>query len=437
MDEAIDTALQPPNGTSDADLLAFYVTLLRQLTAVVTASENGGVQNVVDLVHRRLSPMLQANGALSTLLLSSFANTSKPYPVRAAECLTAATKLAAALPAPATSSSRPYFLSAFFDQILRDGLGTRSNLVALGIMVDTIPAINIPDNLLDRLLQDVCVSDCCNVRCGTIASLLIRQKREASGMEAERDRAMFGRVLRVIENDPEATEIMSRYLFPPLFKAERSSFSALLDMLDQAGGDHFAAWITTACFGVANGIIGLEGLPRERVMEAITHQDNRLRIKAFELVALSKSVLQPEVMELVKQSFHWNTVIPHPDGRTDMASAIYAFLQNLKATEHATERDEKRAKTDELAAQLRIRLDVSAAFHIWFVEDFITPSIRQCREMPALRAIFALKLTRLYLDIFGDRQTVVEHVFTPGRVTILIACQASEFAEMRSQARAM
>ncbi|TXT12824.1 hypothetical protein VHUM_01225 [Vanrija humicola] len=212
-------------------------------------------------------------------------------------------------------------------------------------------------------------------------------------------------------------------------------------MFDTTGApnqpDLFASWITTASLGVSSGIVPLSGVPQERLHEAIVHEDNKIRIMAFELVARSKDVLESEVMEKVKESFTWNTMIPHAEGRTDMASAIYAFLTHLKELEHAARRDVSRGKTPEIKAAAEKRLVVAADFHHWFVNEHLTPSLEASQSHPALRGIFALKTLTRYLDVFSDSQDVLQAVFTPQRVTLLIACQASEFAEIRGQARSI
>jgi hypothetical protein len=63
--------------------------------------------------------------------------------------------------------------------------------------------------------------------------------------------------------------------------------------------------------------------------------------------------------------------------------------------------------------------------------------ISGCRSTPSIRAIFGLRLLQLYLDAFKDRQEVISAVYIPDMVTLLIACQASEFADIRSQAKRM
>jgi hypothetical protein len=116
---------------------------------------------------------------------------------------------------------------------------------------------------------------------------------------------------------------------------------------------------------------------------------------------------------------------------------MYAFFTHLKALELATVRDAKRAKTPEATATFQKHIATANAFHKWFVNEYLEPMVADCRTMPPVRALFGLRLLQLYLDVFGDRPDVVSAVYTPVLITLLIACQASEFADTRSQARRM
>lgn len=122
-------------------------------------------------------------------------------------------------------------------------------------------------------------------------------------------------------------------------------------------------------------------------------------------------------------------------GRTDLSSAAYHFFKRLKDVQNAAARDAKRPKTTpEQREALQQRIATASGFHAWFVDEYTTPAILACRETPAVRAIFALNLLKRYLDVFGG-QAEGAYVYTPRRVQALVACQASEFTEMRASAR--
>lgn len=118
-----------------------------------------------------------------------------------------------------------------------------------------------------------------------------------------------------------------------------------------------------------------------------------------------------------------------------MASAIFAFLTHLKALEHNAARDVKRNKTPETVHKAEQDLAAASAFHVWFVNDYISPSIGDCRSNPPPRAMFGLKVLRVYTDIFGDKEQQMTSAYSPKMIELLIACQGSEFAETRVQAK--
>lgn len=274
----------------------------------------------VAVTYSKLGPTLLPRAPFATLLLESLSNTVKPHPLRSAEAMTAATRLAAILPPPpASSSASQHLLQPLWADVLRDGLGARGNIVAVSIMAESIPQESIPADLLPRLLEDLTVSDSANVRCSAIVTLLGRRRELATGSDEEKDRFMLEPLMPYVSSgeDGTAVQVLSRYLLPVLFKSQRGSFSTLLSMFDTTGApgqpDLFASWITTASLGVSSGIIPLSGVPQDRLHEAIVHEDNKIRIMAFELVARSKDVLEPEVMEKVKEAFRWNTMIPHAE----------------------------------------------------------------------------------------------------------------------------
>ena len=308
--EAIELALQPPPDTNVLERLSYIITLFRQLTAAV--SQHAAPKSVVDPVHRLIGPALLPRGTLATMIMTEMNSRVKPHPQRATEALTAATRLVSALPAPGTSSSAtPYLLQALFNEVARAELGPRGNLVALSIMLETVPIETIPDDLLGRLLAEFRNIDGANIRCAAIATIVSRRRDAATGSEEDKDRIMFQPLLRTLaeEDDAEGLKTLSRYLLPPLFKDRRSSFPVLLDLL--ANDDqYFPAWITMASYGVSSGIINITGVSTKQLQEALEHEDSRIRILAFELVAMNKTVLEPHVMELVKMSLRWNDMIP-------------------------------------------------------------------------------------------------------------------------------
>lgn len=432
---ATDLALSRGGDNNDVDILGYATVLLRQLS--VSLSTPG----VLELINARISPALQPRGALASLIMPNLAHTVKSRAMRSAECLSAAVKLDAALPSATSSSSassssaRPHLLANLFAEIVRDSLGHRSNLMGITILAESMPDEVVPADLLPRLLADLDEADAATQRCNAIVAVLGR--RRAGVAEEERDRVMLEPLIPHLGGE-ESVLLMSRYLLPALFKVHRHSFDALLALLDAEAAkkdNYFGAWVATASYGVSSGYISLTGLPEDRLREAISHADIAIRVMAFELLAHSRSVFEPSVMELVKHALVINTMIPTAGGRTDMQSAVHGFLANLLALEGVAGREvAKGAKGKPGAAErASASLEISAAFHKWWLDEYMSPSIKACREMPPLRSIFALKLLKLYTDVYGS--AVYEAVYTPERVADLIACQASEFVDSRVTAR--
>jgi hypothetical protein len=234
----------------------------------------------------------------------------KPAPARAAEALTAAVRLVSALPPPSSSSSASfYLLQGLFNEVVRAELSSRANIIALSIMMDSVPLETIPENLLNQLLADFRNIDAANIRCDVIATILSRRRDTLSGHDA--DKIMLRPLLPTLAEDDEGEGIktLSRYLLPSLLKRRPSAFPVLLDLL-RSEDKYFPAWISVASYGVSSGIIGIEGVPAKQLQEALEHEDSRMRILGFELVAMNKTVLTPHVMDLVKTSLKWNDMIP-------------------------------------------------------------------------------------------------------------------------------
>lgn len=121
---------------------------------------------------------------------------------------------------------------------------------------------------------------------------------------------------------------LTRYLLPMLFKIRPSSAKTLLQILENAipvpafsngnnncikhGFDDaaFVSWVSIASLAVSLGQIDISNLPRGVVEEAISHAEPDVRLRSFQLLAGSKDLLQPQTMDLIKQSLLWNSVLP-------------------------------------------------------------------------------------------------------------------------------
>ncbi|BEI84050.1 hypothetical protein CcaverHIS002_0406540 [Cutaneotrichosporon cavernicola] len=397
---ATDTAL---SGGSDLDVLGFAAALLRQLAA--------SPHQINELVAERIAPALQPGAQLGALITANLAHNFKSRAQRSSELLTAAIKLVPAF---------PDLLSPLFKSIISDSLARKPNLLGITILASAVPDSAVPNDLLPRLLADVDEVDAASQRCAAVVALLARESSNEGWLAP---------LIPYLGGEASVTTL-SRYLLPALTKVYRSAYEPLLTLLEAAAVDdrYFGPWVATASFGVSSGFITLEGLPQTRLEEGISHADLGVRVMAFELLAHSRAVFTPRVMGLVKHALVINTVVPTAGGRTEMRSAIHGFLTNMKSQEDQARRDLKKG-----AERAQATLAAAEAFHAWLLDAYLGPSVKACREMPHLRSIFALRLLKLYVDIYGP--SVYPSVFTPTRVADLIACQASEFVDARVGAR--
>lgn len=114
-------------------------------------------------------------------------------------------------------------------------------------------------------------------------------------------------------------------------------------------------------------------------------------------------------------------------GRSEFCSAVYSFFRKLRESQELLK---KVVSSDS-------RNSVAKEFHTWLLEVFVDAGLEVSCRYPVVRAILALNVLKLYLDVFGQDEVVQHMVFTEHRIVLLLACQASEFAEVRSRARQM
>lgn len=215
----------------------------------------------------------------------------------------------------ATSLHQEKILFPLWSGALRQDLHVRSTLVMLNYLIDVVPNSLVPEDLLDRLLEDLTSSDGVGSVRGTVITKLLGRARE--GLQgAEADRAMLRPLLpKLLTDNGEEVVVMSRYLLPPLAAKYPDIVETLLGMLDEnssAGMEDecFAAWLMVAAFGVQNGSVLPTLLDQEKLQEALYHDSDRLRIMAFELVSASKDLLEDDTLDYLKEAFHWNEGLP-------------------------------------------------------------------------------------------------------------------------------
>lgn len=129
--------------------------------------------------------------------------------------------------------------------------------------------------------------------------------------------------------------------------------------------------------------------------------------------------------------------------RSAFSSATYAFFVRLHQYETLARRTLRKlskqpntSSTVTEATQLRGSLSKTADFHSWFLH-FIHDNLWHARRYPVFRVLLVLNLLGRYLEVFGDDEGVQGKIYTQDMVENLLACQASEFTEVRSRARKM
>jgi len=82
-------------------------------------------------------------------------------------------------------------------------------------------------------------------------------------------------------------------------------------------------------------------------------------------------------------------------------------------------------------------LQTAQELHVWIINDFLTSGLADARQFPVVKVLLALGVLKLYLGVFGGDEGVQDRVYTQERVEMLLACQASEYTEVRSRARSL
>lgn len=144
--------------------------------------------------------------------------------------------------------------------------------------------------------------------------------------------------------------------------------------------------------------------------------------------------------------------------RSEFGSAIYAFFSHLQQETLVAQRAIQRVaqghkaikgvelpvETDKAPcprytvikdpqAALQVALDLRR--HIY--QHWICPGLAMALRNPVGRVLVSLIVFKLYVDIFGQEDGVQEMIFTRQTVDLLLACQSSEYTDVRLKARAM
>ncbi|EAL20900.1 hypothetical protein CNBE2610 [Cryptococcus deneoformans B-3501A] len=452
LSEATEIILSPQEEKLHLKLLELLLALLRQLTTVLSLSPNEPVRS---LAQDRLAPEFQPGKPLILFLSANIDHGLKVQQTRSVEVLAAAAKLAVTissqgiLASSASSAARhDNFMVPLFTCIAGGDVTNRGDLSILIALLPYIPPSAIPSSLFDKLLSELHVAHNASVRCHLAADLAIvlggaslaAPSSNLPSTPEQQKRILLPLLSAFATSQPSSTLLhVSRYLLPRLFSLFPSLLLTLLSMLG-APDPVYGAWVAVASIGVQQGLISIEDLPQEDVMVVLESDEPETRLRAFELVSGRKEYTE-SVIELIKLSFKRNEALSSAGARSAFSSATYAFFVRLHQYETLARRTLRKlskqpntSSTVTEATQLRGSLSKTADFHSWFLH-FIHDNLWHARRYPVFRVLLALNLLGRYLEVFGDDEGVQGKIYTQDMVENLLACQASEFTEVRSRAR--
>ncbi|EIW71615.1 hypothetical protein TREMEDRAFT_27287, partial [Tremella mesenterica DSM 1558] len=432
--------------------LSLLLSILKYITSVSIAPSPD--PDVVHIAHQRLLPAFQPQGILASLLLDGLESVWKATPLRFADVLTAAAKLSSILPSPSSSSSSSQnFFLALFDFLIRRGMKTKADLIAVGCMFDHMPRGAIPSTLMDNLLEDLNL-----LTCGMQRSVLIVK---CLALKPNPDLSILVPCLTSSIDPASTASPISRHFLPTLFKAFPSAPATLLRLLSinkmNTKGHPFPAWVAVASTGMTTGHLSISDIPNEELQIAIQHPEYSIRLKAFEIITNTKDLLAPHVVDLIKEAFICNSVLSDTGARTDFISACRNLFLNLETAEASAHASLRRAtegiKINHKRAQHmspvdpNLALSQAAGIHSWLLESFIASVLKGCRRYPAVRTILGLSIFGLYVDTFGwvekgptrfhVNDVAQKRIYSEDVVQSLLSCQSSEYSDIRNRARAI
>lgn len=330
LEDAIDFALSLPARTDTLDALSFLLVLFRRVKTALDHAEPGEGEALVDLVHRRVGRALRPGGSLTNLIMRSLNSANKAAQLRSSDLITAACKMATSLLPPISSGSgQTSLLAPLFNHVVQGDISRRPNLVAINGMIEHMPVVAIPQGLLERLLRGFESTNSPSVRCSIIVSLLSQRRIVAeTSIQGDVDRYMLCPLLPFFNSAASDATIthLTRYLLPALFKRHPSSAKGLLVMINRITeqaprrGRHrivtknlhdraFTSWISVASLAISSGQVSIDDLPQNTLRDAMVHEQPEIRLRAFQLLAGTKDLLDPRILDLIKESLSWNSIL--------------------------------------------------------------------------------------------------------------------------------
>ena len=128
---------------------------------------------------------------------------------------------------------------------------------------------------------------------------------------------MLGPIIPYLTTSMYSSKVLiniTRYLLPNLFKTYPASALSLLKILSDIDDSSntsrtFSARISVAAVAVSLGVVNIEDLPENLILQSITHEEDQVRLKAFQILGASKEPLQARTIGLIQEILICNSVL--------------------------------------------------------------------------------------------------------------------------------
>lgn len=283
----------------------------------------------MDLVHQVLVPSFHqtavGSSSIARLLIETLQSTTKPIQPRAVECLAAASKLSLHIPPPLTSSSKPiHLLVPLFRYVLNQGINQKWTLVALSTIIHAIPVEDIPNDLLEKLLGSMEVTENIPIRSTLVVEILksrwANQNRLHQGTVKEFYQTVYEPLLPLFDpssSSPQTWQNVQRYLYPILGSIQSPSGKGFLQYLEQLPADGplgqeavFECWVTIASAAVSARTLGIREIDEGRLHQAMVHSNADVRLKAFLICSQNEDLFHQKGIAGLKAGYKYNDSLP-------------------------------------------------------------------------------------------------------------------------------
>lgn len=256
------------------------------------------------------------------MLIDGLQDPAKSVQNRSVDCLWAANKLALVLPAPAASSSKAAPpLVPLFRYLVSQGEDQKWTLLALANILPSIPIGEVPNELLEKLLHGMDVSDNIAIRSTVIVEIL-KARWAASiaagaGSEQDYQRIIYQPILPLFNpasSSPTSWQNVQRHLYPVLSTVKSPSGRGFLHYLETLpvdaaleGDAQLECWVSIASASVQDKTLGIRDVDQTRLSQAATHANPGVRLKAFAICAQNEDMFYEKNVRALKSAFPPNS----------------------------------------------------------------------------------------------------------------------------------